>query len=143
MMEAAGESVTHSEDTRRKISNSLKCLYKSERGSKILEDMRRRTKQHEYNGQLKTSKEWAKEFGINFTSFRQRLKNGMTVAQAKDIKPLYRLVDYNGKPTSLKEVAKKEGIIYGTLWSMMKRLNSLEECLKYRDRKLNVIHSLS
>lgn len=125
----------HSDDTKKRVADGLARFRSTDAGIFLLESQRRATKQHEYNGEWKTSKEWAKELGVNFTSFRQRLAKGMPVEEAVKVKTKARY-KFRGEMLQLKQIAKITGINYGCLWSRVMSLGlSLEDALAGKTKR--------
>ncbi len=112
--------LTHSPDTRQKI-----------RDARLRQGVLLHTpaKLFEHEGESKSAKDWAEHFGINYTTFRQNLREGKSVAEASQTKPKELRVEFDGEVLNLKEVAKKTGIHYKCLWSRMQSGVSIEEAL--------------
>ena len=115
-----GDRLTHSEETRQKLREArLRQGAVPHYPAKLFE----------HDGQLKSAKDWADHFGVNHTTFRQKLYQGRSVAEASRTKPKELRVEFDGEVLSLKDIADKTGISYSTLWSRMQTGISVEEAL--------------
>lgn len=134
-MEASGDRISHSKETRKKLSEASKAAWSGECRDRLLAIHRARAKLHEYEGEFKTSREWAEEFNVNYTSFRQRLERGMSVSEAKNIKPLNQLIDFNGILKTLRQIAEESNMEYKSLWGRVKYFGSLDAAINTPKRK--------
>lgn len=83
----------------------------------------------EYNGELKTMKQWADYAGISYFTLRQRLDSGWTIEEAikRDVKKKNniakedRIIEYNGESKLLTEWSRELGIGFSTLRSRLER----------------------
>lgn len=141
-MEASGDRVCHSKETKKKLSEATKAAWGGEYRDRMLAIQRDRAKLHEYKGELKTSREWAEEFNVNYTSFRQKLERGMSVEEAKNIKPLKNDgVMFNGEKRSLKDIAADLGMDYKILWFKVKRGFTINEIMLGKTEKKNILYN--
>lgn len=91
-----------------------------------------RAKLHEHDGQRKTLKQWAKQYGLTTTVLQSRIyKTGLTLAQALTYKPKKSpcLFTYNGETLNVKQWAERIDISHGTLASRLRHGMSIEQAL--------------
>ena len=84
-----------------------------------------------YNGQTKSQLQWAKEYGINPSSFFNRIDAGEPIEQAlnPESRKTDRLYTYDGETLSVNQWAIKAGVNYQTLINRLNRGLSIEEAL--------------
>lgn len=66
------------------------------------------------DGEAKVLKDWARTFGINYTTLISRLRRGMSFEEAIQEDPYGFLIEYNGKKQTLKEWCIELGLKYST-----------------------------
>lgn len=84
-----------------------------------------------YNGQTKSQLQWAKEYGINPSSFFNRIDAGESIEQAlnPESRKTDRLYTYAGETLSVSQWAIKSGVNYHTLIERLNRGLPIEEAL--------------
>lgn len=84
-----------------------------------------------YNGETKSQLQWAKEYGINPSSFYSRIDAGEPIEQAlnTESRKLDRLYTYNGETLPVTQWALKASVPYHTVIARLNRGLSIEEAL--------------
>lgn len=83
-----------------------------------------------YNGKTQLASEWAREIGMNYKTFLQRLDT-LSIEEAfeKPIKPNFFVLEYNGKKQTIKEWGKELGINPSTIQNRISKGMTIEEAL--------------
>jgi hypothetical protein len=83
-----------------------------------------------YKGKTQTMADWARDYDINYGTFRDRIYAGTSIEEAiSHEKRNERLIAHNGKTQSLIEWAKEFNINYGTLKARLRKGWPIEKSL--------------
>jgi hypothetical protein len=99
------------------------------------EQSRNRSEFHKHftlNGETRMLKDWARHFGIKYTTLYQRIyRNGLPFEQAIESDPYGRLIEINGAAMILKDWCARFGIKYSTIVDRVYRgRDAREELIK-------------
>jgi hypothetical protein len=83
-----------------------------------------------HKGKTQSMAEWAKEYGINYGTFRDRIYDGFSLEEAiKNENKTEHLIFFNGKKQSIIKWSKELNINYGTLKARLRKGWSIEKSL--------------
>jgi hypothetical protein len=89
-----------------------------------------------YNNKTMVLKDWAREYGIEYTVLRRRLKRGLSFEEAISEDPNNRLHTYNEKTQTVKEWCEEMGITRSLFYDRKHRGWSIEKILTTKHNKI-------
>lgn len=89
-----------------------------------------------YNNKTMVLKDWAREYGVEYTVLRRRLKRGLSFEKAISEDPNDRLHTYNEKTQTVGEWCKEVGITRSLFYDRKHRGWSIEKILTTKHNKI-------